>query len=137
MNTEKDEIAQLRKRYGELAKARKRLEERLLYIQEFCQGNLSAIRHKGKLPETVGGPYHYLSRSVKGRREVIYVPDSDLPRVRALTDNWRTLRRGLRHLKNLNAEILQLIRRMAEAKTVKEENHEESGRKRKGRQTRT
>jgi len=124
MATENDDIARLRRQFGELARTRKRLEERLLYIPDLCPGNLSAIRHKRKTPNTVGGPYHYLCRSVKGRREVIYVPAKDLPRIRALTDAWRTLQRGLRQLKRLNAEMLRLLGRIGEAKRVKEENHE-------------
>lgn len=124
MSIESSEVDRLRKQYGELARTRKRLEERLLYTPDLCPGNLSAIRHKRKKPNAAGGPYYYLGRSVKGRRQVIYIPAKDLPRMRTLTEAWRTLQRGLRQLKRLNAEILRVLGRIGEAKKVKEENNE-------------
>jgi hypothetical protein len=124
MQTGSNEVDRLRKQYGELAKARKRLEERLLYIPDLCPGNLSAIRHKLKKPKAFGGPYYYLSRSVKGHRQVIYISAQELPRMRALTEAWRTLQRGIRQLKRLNAEILGVLRRIGEEKKVKDEDLE-------------
>lgn len=60
------------------------------------------------------GPYYVLSTRSGGRGGFAYLDERKLARARVLVERHREFRRGMRRLKKLNLELVDLLRRYQE-----------------------
>ena len=65
------------------------------------------------------GPYYVFSMRSGGKGSFAYLDGSRLEEARTLVGRYRDFRRGLRRLKKLNLELVDLLRRYQEAMTRK------------------
>jgi hypothetical protein len=65
------------------------------------------------------GPYYVFSMRSGGKGAFAYLDGSRLEQARTLVGRYREFRRGLRRLKKLNLELVDLLRRYQEAMTRK------------------
>ena len=65
------------------------------------------------------GPYYVLSMRSGGKGAFAYLEGARLDRARSLVERYREFRRGLRRLKKLNLELVDLLHRYQDAMTRK------------------
>jgi len=110
----------LRQRVEARLQAQRELVRSLLHLREQLRGSLftrygecgkeaCACRHGEK-----HGPYYVLSTRVGGKGGYAYLEARQAREARDLVARYREFRRGLRKLKRLNEELVDLLRRYQE-----------------------
>src|SRR5271169_6232446 len=107
----------LRRRIQMRVAAQRTLVRSLLEQREQLQGSLFA-RYGECGKETCAcrrghkhGPYYVLSVRSGGKGAFSYLEGSRLKQARSLVERYKTFRRGLKRLRTLNLEIVDLLRR--------------------------
>jgi len=101
-----------------LREERKRLERRVLWPTQSLRGSLIE-RHLGSGGVRRERGAWYLSlRGVDGATRLRYVRREDLERVRAQVDAHRECRAAIRRLRELGAEVLEVLQDLARQQQV-------------------
>jgi len=107
----------LRKRVRERLAEQRRLVRSLLALREQLQGSLFA-RYGECGKESCAcrtgrkhGPYYVLSQRSGGRGAFAYLEGAGVEEARVLVSRSRTFRDGMRRLKKVNLELVDLLRR--------------------------
>lgn len=113
----------IRRRIRTRLAEQRRLVQSLLRLREQLQGSLfvrygvcgkqSCICRQGRKH----GPYYVLSTRAGGRGAFAYLEKDQLARARDLVARYREFRRGMRRLKKVNLELVDLLRRYQVAMT--------------------
>ncbi len=114
---------ELRKRITARVAAQRTLVQSLLDQREQLQGSLFA-RYGECGKEACAcrqgrkhGPYYVLSLGSGGKGSFEYLEGERLREARGLVARYKTFRRGLRRLRTINVEVVELLRRYQTAAT--------------------
>ena len=112
-----ESISRARKRIRDLQKERFKLDLSLLrplamapysLIEAYWRCGKKACRcHKGG---PLHGPYYYLTQHRDGKTSNIYIPKKKLSKISILAERYKEYESSLTKLRNLNKEILTLLK---------------------------